>query len=573
MSLTSSTIIEASAVGRFSYTFPTSTNSYPPNPSNKAMTDLDNKPPGYQRSIIILIAFSCLVLLGTVFGSALYWYRYRAKWRMEEKEAFEIVYPSNKAQVGNSRGFEGDGVGDGEGEGGEVVKSRWSVRGLESAMVVVEEKEAKKAFSGHQVSNNSINDNNRPQSLQLPQQQLLQQRQANEMVEKEEKEVVKIEIAPGQSNALEAERWMEEDRQRYQELSELIKSPILIQQHEALLLQQPFQPQSPVGRSLQSQSLQSQQQILLQQEFLLQQYQHLQEQHQQEQHQRQQEQLQQQQHKEQQGTPTRKPWHLPLGLYDQLFRKKSRAALSRASSKWEGGMDSLSPTLSTSHPPSPSLLTLSAAPSAVSMMPFSVGDGVRPNTSHPPLGLSRLTIVNTPLYPSPPSVTPPTATPVRPFRIKIGEAHYCLTPDSTTPSPSSSSAPRSSSSTVVASSSLQLSLRSAPINMDSPTQPWKNVSEFAFPTPLLTSSLSISDGGGGVRTPQTVSPIENGPIPRGVSKRTVHACVMPPQAEDGEEAKDGGEKEKERELEESVMSPTLPLSSTQFRRFYDLEID
>ncbi|KAF9125605.1 hypothetical protein BGX30_000387, partial [Mortierella sp. GBA39] len=129
MSSASSTIIEATAVGRFSYTLPTtSINSYPSNPNNKVVTDLDNKPPGYQRSIIIPIAFICLVLLGTVIGSALYWYRYRAKWRMEEKEAFELVYPSNKAQVRNSRDFEGDGVDDGEGEGesGGVVKSKRS---------------------------------------------------------------------------------------------------------------------------------------------------------------------------------------------------------------------------------------------------------------------------------------------------------------------------------------------------------------------------------------------------------------------------------------------------------------
>ena len=67
-----------------------------------------------------------------------------------------------------------------------------------------------------------------------------------------------------------------------------------------------------------------------------------------------------------------------------------------------------------------------------------------------------------------------------------------------------------------------------------------------------------------------MSPIESGPISHGVSKRTVHACVVPPQTEDEEE--DGGKKGKERELEESVISPTLPVSSTQFRHFYDLEI-
>ncbi|KAF9296790.1 hypothetical protein BGZ88_011860 [Linnemannia elongata] len=553
MSSTSSATTGIATVGRYTYTLPTSIYSYSPNPNPKVMGDLDNKPPGYQWSIIILIAFSCLVLLGAVIGSALYWFRYRAKWRMEEKEAFEIIYPRDKAKARNSRGFEGEGESDGHGNGesGGVVKSGRLVRRPEGAVVVEGEKRAKRlAISGHRVSNNGFNVNSRPQG---------QQRQAGATVEQENDEVVKIEIALGQSNALEAECWMEEDRRRYQELSELTKSPVFVQHHQALHPQRPFQPQSSVGQYSPSfsqylcpQSLQSQQHILLQQ------HQHLQEQ---EQHQRQHE----------QGKPIRKPWQLPLGLYDQLFRKKSRTALSRASSKWVGGMDSLSPTLSTSLPPLPSLSSSSAAPSAVSTTPLSVDVGL--STFQPPPGLSRLTTINTPSYPAPSSATP-TTTPTRPFRIKIGGARYCLTPSSTSPCPSSSSAPRSPSSTVFTSSSLQPSLSPAPINIDSPTQPWNSVPACAFPMPLSTTSLSISDGGG-ARTPQTVSPIESLPILQGVSKRTVHACVGPPQADDEEEKEeeDRGKKGEERELEESVMSPTVTLVSTQFRRFYDLEIN
>ncbi|KAF9338616.1 hypothetical protein BGZ91_008393 [Linnemannia elongata] len=507
MSSTSSATTGIATVGRYTYTLPTSSYSYSPNPNPKVMGDLDNKPPGYQWSIIILIAFSCLVLLGAVIGSALYWFRYRAKWRMEEKEAFEIIYPRDKAKARNSRGFEGEGESDGQGNGenGGVVKSGRLVRKPEGAVVMEGEKRAKRlAFSGHRVSNNGFNDNSRPQG---------QQRQAGATVEQENDEVVKIEIALGQSNALEAERWMEEDRRRYQELSELIKSPVFVQHHQALLPQRPFQPQSSAGqyspsfsRYLRPQSLQSQQHILLQQ------HQHLQEQE-----------LHQRQHE--QGKPIRKPWQLPL-----------------------------------------------VAPSAVSTTPLSVDVGL--STSQPPPELSRLTTINTPSYPAPSSATPPTTTPIRPFRIKIGGAHYCLTPGSTSPCPSSSSAPRSPSSTVFTSSSLQPSLSPAPINIDSPTQPWNSVPACAFPMPLSTTSLSISDGGG-ARTPQTVSPIESLPILQGVSKRTVHACVGPPQAEDEEEEEeeDRGKKGEEKELEESVMSPTVTLVSTQFRRFYDLEIN
>ncbi|KAK3814569.1 MAG: hypothetical protein JOS17DRAFT_795366 [Linnemannia elongata] len=532
MSSTSSATIETTVVGRYTYTLPTSTFSYSPNPNNKVLIDPDYKPPGYQRSSIILITFCCLVLLGTLIGSTLYWFRYRVKWWMEEKEAFEIVYPRDKVKLRNSRGLEGDD--EDEGESGGVIKSRWSVRRPESAVVVDGVKGAKRqAFPGHRVSNYSINYNSRPQSqqqLQLPQQQL-QQRQDDKVVEKENHEMVKVEITPGQSNALEAERWMEEDRQRYQELSELIKSPAFVRQHQALLLQQPFQLQSSVGQSpsfsqslhsqspqpLHSQSLQSQQQILLHlQEALLQQHQNLQEQEQQEQHQRQQDPQQQQQQKEQQGTSTRKLGQLPLGLYDQSSRKNRRAGLSRASSKWAGGMDSLSPTLSTLPPSLPSILSLSAAPSAASTMPLSVGNGVRLRASQPLPGLSRLPTVHTSSYLPPPPATPPTTTPVRPFHLKIGGAHYCLTPDLTIPSPPSSSAPRSSLHTAVASSPLQSSLHSIPTNMSSFTQPWKNGSAYAFPTPPLTSSLNISDDGD-VQTPQSLSPIESGPIPHGVN--------------------------------------------------------
>ncbi|KAF8936952.1 hypothetical protein BGZ47_009246 [Haplosporangium gracile] len=532
MSSASSVTISTSVVGTHTYTLPTKTDSFSPNPHEKGLINPDHKPSGYQRSTRILIIFSCLILIGAIIGSALYWFRYRAKWRLEEKGAFEIVYPRDKAKTRTSRVLDGDGEGDGV----RSAKRRWSVQRPESAVVVEGEKGSKRvALSNHQLSNNNIS-NNRPQSQQQRQQrqelQPLQQHQQwhdEETVLNVDDEVVKIEIEPGQRTALEAERWMEDDRQRYQKLCELTKSPVFVQQHQALLLQEAFQPHPPViqsspsySQSLHSQSSQSQQQPLLQQQQLLvqqhqkflQQHQQSQEQQQQEQHKRQ----QKQQQMEQQETPARKPWQLPLGLYDQLFRKKGSALLSRVSSRWAGGMDSLSPALMASHPPLSSLLASSAAPSAVSTMPLSVDRDSVSTPSLPPPGLSRLTIVNilSPhSYPPPPSATPSMTTPVRPFRIKIGGAH-CLTPDSTTPSPSSSSAP-SSLSTVVASSTYQPSLRSVPI-MDSPTQPWKNMSAFDFPTPLSTASLSFLDDG--VRTPQSVSvsPIENASLPRGITQ-------------------------------------------------------
>lgn len=199
-------------------------------------------------------------------------------------------------------------------------------------------------------------------------------------------------------------------------------------------------------------------------------------------------------------------------------------------------MDSMSPALSAS--PSPGVL---------SATPPSITEDLYKNSSNnsrsmPPPGLTRLNIANAPLTTTVASPPKPPPANIHPYWINIGGAHYCLTPDSTTPSPASPSAPPSST---VVGSIYQPSLHSVPI-VDSPTLAWTMLSgpAFGLPASLSTTYLQFPDG---MPTPSSASAsptVSIGLLPRGVGKRTVHACVVPPLEEDEEdEGKEEGERD------------------------------